>query len=302
MKGALAAALSLALAPGLEPSDVAVPVPEARPVYAHSIIVKILSYNIKGTPVARFDGYRGARFKAIGESLAARRAQGTQPDAVLIQEAFVGRAKDLRLAAAYPHSVKGPGGGGALLNAGLYILSEHPIADERHVAFGKDACSTWDCLANKGAMLARIQIPGLPFTVDLYNTHLQSIKKHDLVRIEQMDILLDRLLAPTRVLGNPMIFAGDFNTMPALASYGHFVRNTGLANAGEACLGDTARCRVENSTDPSQLVENTKDQHFYVPENPGVYRVTPIYAVRSYPLEDRLSDHLAYEVHYKIEW
>jgi len=25
-------------------------------------------------------------------------------------------------------------------------------------------------------------------------------------------------------------------------------------------------------------------------------------AARSIPLEDRLSDHLAYEVHYKIEW
>lgn len=302
MTGALAAALCLSAGLSCEPPDVAAPPVHARAVYAHSVVVKILSYNIKGTPVAGFEGFHGKRFKKIGEILAARRALGTAPDAVLIQESFVGRTKNLRRAAAYPYSSKGPGGGGALLNAGLYILSEHPIVDQSKLAFGKDACTTWDCMANKGAMLARIQLPGLPFTVDLYNTHLQSIKKHDAVRVSQMNLLLDRLLAPTRVLGNPMIFAGDFNSMPALPSYGHFVRNTGLANAGEDCLRDSGRCRVEEGTAPGELLEITKDQHFYAPENPGVYRVTPVYAARSFPLEDRLSDHLAYEVHYKIEW
>lgn len=275
---------------------------EARQLGAsRSFVLKILSYNIKGTPVAPFQGFSHDRYKKIGKILARRRASGTQPHLVLIQEAFVSKTKELREHAGYPHLAKGPGTGGAALDGGLYILSDYPIADKEVVAFGADACSGWDCHANKGAMLARLQIPGLPFAIDVYNAHLQAGADAEEERLAQIDIL-ERFLRQNMGVGNPSIFPGDFNTKPRRPSYGYLLQKTGLANAGADCRSAPASCAVSAATDPLQLLENTHDQHLYAPGKQDVYRIRPVFAERNFQDEEALSDHLGYEVHYEIRW
>jgi hypothetical protein len=38
--------------------------------------------------------------------------------------------------------------------------------------FARGSCAGFDCLSNKGLVFARIQVPGVPGTVDLFNTHI----------------------------------------------------------------------------------------------------------------------------------
>ncbi|MDX6771177.1 MAG: endonuclease/exonuclease/phosphatase family protein [Elusimicrobiota bacterium] len=296
--------------------------PAAR--FTQRRVIKVLSYNIKAHPAAFLDGFDGSRYAVIGRSLAARREAGTQPDLVLLQESFTLRARELRRAAGYPHQVRGPrereatrtpsygpragpGGGargGTLLSGGLYILSDHPVLASRVMTFAPRDCRSWDCWANKGAVMARIQLPGVPFPLEVYTTHMQSgpTRKADALRERQIDAVLDSLLPAERDPAVPLIFAGDFNTRPDRASYGRFVARAGLDNAGEDCLADPGACHVAEGTDPLALFERTVDQHFYAAGGPGFYRLRPIYAERSYPLDEELSDHLAYEVHYELSW
>ncbi len=281
----------------------AVVVPDAGPRFTRTRLLKILSYNIKAHPAAFLDGYEGSRYGVIGRSLARRRERGEQPDVVLLQESFTRRARNLRKHAGYPHVIQGPRERRTLLSGGLFVLSDHPVLESRLVTFGPDACRSWDCFANKGAVMARVQLPDVPFPVEVYTTHMQSgpSARADALRVEQADALLEDLLPAEPDPGVPLIFAGDFNMKPGRASYDHFVARAGLANAGADCLADAAGCRVAAGTEPRALQADTVDQHFYAPGG-VVYRLRPVFAERSYPLSEELSDHLAYEVHYELSW
>ncbi len=63
-------------------------------------------------------------------------------------------------------------GWGKFAGAGLHVLSDAPITDVAEVAYRY--CAGFDCLANKGAMMARIALPEVPGEIDVVNTHLNS--------------------------------------------------------------------------------------------------------------------------------
>lgn len=291
----------LSAAGAQEPPSVEAPL--AGPRFTHTRIIKVLSYNIKAHPAAFLEGFEGTRYGVIGRTLARRRERGEQPDVVLLQESFTRRARNLRKEAGYPHVIQGPRERRTLLSSGLFILSEHPVLESRVVTFGPGNCRSWDCFANKGGVMARVQLPDVPFPVDIYTTHMQSgpSARADALRVEQADVLLEELLPAEPEPGVPLIFAGDFNMRPDRASYGHFISRAGLANAGVDCLANPAGCRVAEGTALEALAERTVDQHFYAPGG-ALYQLRPIYAERSYPLSEELSDHLAYEVHYELRW
>lgn len=274
--GALAA-LAFLLA-----SSAAAQAPEQGRVF----ILKVLSYNVKGTPVAAFQGYPHDRYAKIGRILAARLKAGDGPDVVLIQESFVPRTRRLREEAGYPHEARGPRAGGDLYGAGLFVLSRFPLSDKRIVEFGDDACASWDCHSNKGALFTRLHVKGLPFPLDVYTTHLQSgaAAKKEAARARQIDVL-SAFVAPSLNEKRPVILAGDVNTKPGLPSYGRLVSATGLSNAG-----------------PSDIVASSHDQHFYTPSADGGITIRPVLVRRGDPGLDALSDHPPYEVHYEIRW
>src|SRR5690606_29357630 len=147
------------------------PDPAATEPAGDVIRLRILSYNVNDLP-RLFGGERSARLDHIGRDLARRRAEGTAPDVVMLQEAFTRRGERLVTLSGYPYVVRGPGRravhkarelsrrvhvthikvprrdmGGFLTNSGLYILSEHPLVEHQVEMFGEAACTGFDCLA-----------------------------------------------------------------------------------------------------------------------------------------------------------
>ena len=47
-----------------------------------------------------------------------------------------------------------------MVGSGLQILSDYPILRVRRMAFPAFACAGYDCLANKGALLVTVRLPG----------------------------------------------------------------------------------------------------------------------------------------------
>lgn len=158
--------------------------------------LSVLTYNLEGLGWPARKG-RAAELKAIGERLAAMREAGTAPDVVLFQEMFSGAAKHAVAASGYPAIAPGPQRttkaygtdhekmpgkskplkgelGFKMVGGGLAIASRYPIVDTALDAYGRRACAGLDCLSNKGVMLARIAMPGVPAPIDIYNTHMNS--------------------------------------------------------------------------------------------------------------------------------
>lgn len=105
------------------------------------------------------------------------------PDVVGLSEMWTASDRE-RVSSAlndlYPHKIEGPhepsidievveyeGMGG-----GLFLLSRHPIIAWAQTLYRQ--CSGDDCLANKGALHARIQPRGHPTAVDVFLTHTQA--------------------------------------------------------------------------------------------------------------------------------
>lgn len=156
----------------------------------------VLTYNLEGLSWPARRG-RGAQLHEIGAHLAALNAAGRAPDVVMFQEMFSGAAKRAVAASGYPAIASGPRRttpafagqreklpgkarakrgeiGLRLTGGGLAVASVYPIVATEVGAFGRRSCAGIDCLANKGVMLARIAIPGVPVPVALYNTHMNS--------------------------------------------------------------------------------------------------------------------------------
>ncbi len=283
--------------------------------------LRVLSYNIKGLPKFA-GGYRSkTRFKEIGQILLDRKSSGNAPDIVLLQESFIKETSDLRSLASYPYAVKGPNKKdfdihgnmvSKLLNGGLYVLSRFELKHSQKVVFNKNSCSSWDCFSNKGVLITEAQIDELPFNLKIATTHLQSTRKNDDDRIEQMNVL-KTFLKPVLDENQPLIFAGDFNTNPTRESFYYWKNQLDLHNAGESCLDAKNICNIPDSTDRDWILQKSKDQHYYrhgiAPSKDGLTRyqvqIVPLFAERNFSEHVKnkpLSDHLGYEVVYRIFW
>ncbi|MGN6376622.1 MAG: endonuclease/exonuclease/phosphatase family protein [Sphingomonas sp.] len=204
--------------------------------------LSVLTYNVHGLPWPLASG-RPAAFGRIATRLAALRAQGRAPQIVVMQEAFTDAAKRIGAAAGYRYIVQGPdsdvrGVGhdrasaaafaaqarwtrgeteGPLLGSGLMILSDYPILATDAVVYPRDACAGFDCLANKGAVLARVAIPGFAAPVDIVTTHL-NCRERSGTAVARADEAYRRQLATLAAFVRrahdprlPLILAGDFN-------------------------------------------------------------------------------------------
>ena len=174
----------------------AAPVVLAEDGRSATATLSVLTYNLEGLGWPARKG-RVAELKEIGERLAAMREGGAAPDVILFQAMFSGAAKRAVAASGYPAIAPGPQRttkpyiadqeklagrakplkgelGIKLVGGGLAIASRYPIVDSARGAYGRRACAGLDCLSNKGVMLARIAIPGVPAPIDIYNTHMNS--------------------------------------------------------------------------------------------------------------------------------
>jgi hypothetical protein len=158
-----------------------------------SVTIRVMTWNVEGLPLPIRFG-RAHALEEIGDALASMRARGEAPHILLIQEGFMRKPMERLISrSGYAYVSRGPRAGddaagsaqemgepwrlrgeglGKVLDGGLYILSDFPILDTQTEAFAP--CAGFDCLANKGVMLARIRIPGAPDPLAVLNTQSRA--------------------------------------------------------------------------------------------------------------------------------
>lgn len=215
---------------------------DQRQVRPSDGLLSVMTYNVKGAPWPVTHG-RGRALRAIAERLRQLRADGRNPHVVVLQEAFSAAARAIASRAGYRYVVAGPGTedrtdlpatqadlrflagrtfwhgerAGKLFNSGLLLLSDYPVTRTTRLAYPAFACAGFDCMANKGALLVTIEIPGAPSPVDLVATHLNSrhsarvSNERSLYAYERQVQLLSDFILANRDPRHPLIVAGDFN-------------------------------------------------------------------------------------------
>lgn len=214
--------------------------PEITPLAPNEI--SVLTYNVQDLPWP-IVADRSNDLATIGMRLAELRRRGAAPQLVVLQEAFSEESRLMLRAAGYEHIAVGPRAeepraappepldakfiaarsvrlGEAQaprLSSGLMIASDYPILSVASAPFPRDACAGVDCLANKGVMLARIAVPGLPRPLELVTTHLNAGNKsmtpparHLYAWSRQLDAI-ERFLDRHGDASAPRLFAGDVN-------------------------------------------------------------------------------------------
>lgn len=299
----------------------------------HVMEISVLTYNVAGLPWP-VRSSRGKVMERIGRYLGDLRARGQEPDIVLLQEAFIGKTRELISATGYPNFTRGPekGDRAPLLeneraekykrkkhrlrgegwkkwtHSGLYILSNFPIEEKKVRPYRY--CAGWDCLANKGVVLARITIPGLPRPLDIFNTHLnsrgsagvseeRSHAAHNL-QIDELDQFLDN----ARNIRNPLIFGGDFNTSNARERIRHVLeKDRPYMIVSYYCIEVVDDCEILLSFDGDEPWLSTQDMQGFA-EGEGI-RVRPVRIEAMFDGPNtggKLSDHDGYLVHYELRW
>ena len=305
------------------------PAPVARTASAE---VSVLTYNIRGLPWPIATG-RHAALKKIGRELAALRAEGRQPDIVLIQEGFRGEVADLVKASGYRYWAQGPTrserprdappadargfkralyrasgeGWGKFTSAGLHVLSDAPITDVSDIVYRY--CAGLDCLANKGAMLARVALPGVPGEVDVVNTHLNSKRasRAPLKRsLEAHNLQVEELLTfinSHRAAGAPLLVGGDFNVKGSAARYDHLADARPYKVVSEFCSAPASACDGQTPQHGAEPWLRSQDlQGFEAAPAVDVrpIRVDTVFGRNASGF--RLSDHDGYLVRYRLTW
>ncbi len=266
--------------------------------------LRVTSYNIQGLPFPWLDQ---DRYREIGAIFRQMREEGTAPHIVVLQEAFDSRTEELNAAAGYPFVHRGPGPGGLQLSGGIVILSEFPIVSGARIVF-RD-CAAWDCYARKGAQHVRLEVPGVPQAIDLFNTHMNSDPDMDFwtaleatraARLDQVGETLN-FIAERSNDGLPLLFPGDFNFYPGETDYMLFHFSSRVSDAADECLRLPDACT--SSPDGDREWRESVDHQFY--RDGTQVRVTPVLFRRSFGEEHRgrmLSDHTALDIHYRLSW
>lgn len=297
--------------------------------------LRVMTYNVKGLPWPIAAG-RPERLARIGEDLAAMRRAGRQPQVLLLQEAFIDEAKAIGMAGGYRYVAWGPSaatsaspqvptlgaafsgaaarlkgeGMGKVLDAGIVIFSDFPITGSAAMAFPADACAGFDCLAAKGVMIARINLPGQREALTIVNTHLNSDVSSSGVDEVRTDAAFAwqfaeaRRFAAARIpAGAPAIFGGDFNIGPSARRQAAAERiGAPLPGAREA-LGDALdRSAIPFGVRAAARTIQAKhiDRMFYRSGVGTTLALARLDVPFTTDAPDSLSDHAAFTVTYNL--
>lgn len=307
----------------------------APPAAPAPVTLSVMSYNLEGLIWPARTG-RGPFLAAITQEFARMEAAGDLPDVIVFQEAFSTDA--LRTAASTPHANLGLGPraptrsglpksrdpvlrkrnylrgewGIRFMGSGLAIASRYPIVAQFSQPFGPTSCAGWDCLANKGVLLVRIVVPGLPDPVEIVTTHMNAqgaskappekhLAAHNAQSAELADFL-DKFSTPQ----SPLVLAGDFNMRRSPARLEAFEQQNGYQLARRYCLeAETERtvpgCDIRLSFDGDAPWLDTQDLQIF--DDGTRIALRPIRIEAWFDGEDaggKLSDHDAYIVTYAI--
>lgn len=296
--------------------------------------LSVLIYNVAGLPWPVRWG-RGWALDRIGDDLRRLQLEGRAPDLLLLQEAFTSQAGHIGIRGLYPNWVRGPKAGddltietplqnpefmagrrfwkgegiGKLVSSGLYIYSNYPIQAVEMTPFGRNSCAGYDCLANKGVMMATIAIPGVPEPIQVMNTHLNArgasrvpidrTHKAHARQLDEIHIFLGRHLRPDW----PFIYGGDFNTRGSDLRYARKTMNVPGTVVRYYCTVITTDCDVRMSWDGDAPWLDTQDLQGFA-DGVGVHvRPVRVEAMFDVPFDgEKLSDHDGYLVTYELSW
>lgn len=295
--------------------------------------LSVLIYNVEGLPWPARQS-RTPQLRQIALELAVMRRDRRGPDVVLLQEAFTREAALIGVKAGYGNRVKGPGPrakadedgpipndfrqersfwkGERLpkqLSSGLYLLSEYPVTAVFKRPFESNACAGYDCLANKGVMLARLSIPGVPTPIDVFNTHMNSQKasgvpvSRSVVAHRLQTDASAKFIARSRANAYPLIFGGDFNMRGSPDRFSHFRFRKPFNIVRHYCTQVVSDCDVRMSWDGDEPWMDTQDLQGF--DDGALVRVRPVKVEAMFdgPWRGRqLADHDGYLVTYRLSW
>ena len=297
--------------------------------------LSVMTYNLEGLTWPARTGRRPS-LEAIGREFAAMEAAGTLPDVIVFQEAFSTSALRTAASTGHTHFVHGPRAwarsglsktrdpvlrkrnylrgewGIRTMGSGLAVASRYPITAVFMQPYGPTSCAGWDCLANKAALLVRIELPGHADPVEIATTHMNSQgaskappEKHlaaHQAQSEELAAFLDRASTPE----SPLILAGDFNMRKSPERFDTFERHHGYQLARRHCIaarggdGDPP-CDIRISFDGDAPWMDTQDLQIFDDGKRIALRPVRIEAWFDGPDSGgRLSDHDAYIVTYAI--
>lgn len=296
--------------------------------------LSVLTYNVEGLPwPARRN--RSPQLKEIGRQLAALRSHGEAPDVVLLQEVFTTSAGRIAEDSGYLNRLRGPGRNSRrpptsdtadpaltgrrklfkgerllrLFSSGLYVLSDVPIVSSAEQPFRRRECAGFDCLANKGLQHVRIQVPGVPQPVELFNTHLnsgpasrvaaeRSLQAHNL-QIEETARFIEQQRSPRY----PMIFGGDFNMRNNDERFAHFSDLLSYPLVHQYCADDSAGCEVSLSWDGDEPWMDTQDLQGFDSGSDVAVRPVRVEGMFDEPWRGApLADHDGLLTVYRLSW
>jgi endonuclease/exonuclease/phosphatase family metal-dependent hydrolase len=197
---------------------------------------------------------------------------------------------------------------GKWVGSGLRILSDYPIVRVRRLAFPSWACAGYDCLANKGALIAWIAVPGSPRPVAFIDTHLNSRAASGVTKA-RADIAYAYQVAALRsfidanVAGDAAAFlGGDFNSGKARPRWADL--KGGLLAGGRNSLLDALAQRdtiPETARGDTQAIRSrAKDWLFYRGNSLSRVTLTGFDVPFGEERRTMFSDHMGYEAHYRF--
>ncbi len=303
-----------------------------------SMLISVLTYNVEGLPLPIKWG-RAKALERIGNSLADMRKSGIEPDIVLIQEGFIDEMKDLINRSGYPNFVHGPTvkeqsykkleengvaknydrkkywfigeGWGKLLHSGLYILSDFPVTSKKTRPFRY--CAGWDCLANKGVLAVTVYVPGLPEPIVITNTHLNARAASDVPYRRSLiahNLQIDELKEFAKTIWNgdkAIIFGGDFNVRNKENRIAHALKTLNVDEpymvSRHYCTQIVNTCDIRMKLKGEEPWRHTQDlQGFAHGRRISVEPVRIQAMFDGGVFGDKISDHDAYLVQYKLSW
>lgn len=273
----------------------------------------MMSYNVNGLPWP-LKKNKAPLFEEMARIIQEQRGRGAAPQVLVIQEGFRGDFKRFVENSGYKYVIKGPnskkrregsGPSKAIVNSGLYILSDFPITQTDFVVFGSE-CSGFDCYANKGVLYAQIDVPHVGL-VDIFDTHLNSLgssgTKPEAVyaaQLKQMQIASDFVNSKIST-ERPSLFGGDFNIKDNSPIYNNMlIALQPMYNVGQFCKAYPQNCELGEATPLEDLLLTTDHQYY---KSGGEFDVFPFYAAKNMKsrLGDRdLSDHPGLVVKYRF--
>ncbi len=165
-------------------------------------------------------------------------------------------------------------------------------------------------MANKGVLLAAIQIPGVPEPIEIFTTHMNSkdasgvsSKRSRIAHNFQVDEVRDYLFAEINDDGRALIAGGDFNTRGDRKRLEYLTRDDHEPIVRFYCNQSEGRCDIRISYDGDEPWLDTQDLQVFFPGDRIDVRPIAIEALFDEPVDGKkLSDHDAYLVEYRVTW